>query len=244
MTDKKTPSIEEMYSDISAQLTEHDLAPDLGGDYAENKAAADYYTGCEDWPDEKIRLEHAKLFEYAPDPPERSPEQMKRAAKVREGIDNAPRLKAWTVEGLFEHAPDGDFSWEPDEAGDWHVYCCGEKDCPVQWHQQGYILNIRRRGGKRSVELMSCDEDGNWDYVDGWSDGEENDWFFEELANQTRDYFKGWAEYNLYVFNGGKDVLSNAPFDCGKGDDLEGWLKAAEKNVELLTGRELPAPFA
>ena len=233
-------TLEKMHEDICAQLAEHELALDLGGDCAMNRAAVNYFNGCESWPDERVRLEHAKLFGYEPDAPERTPEQLKRSAEVQKQIDNAPKLKAWSVESLFEHAPEGDFSWEPDEAGDWHAYCCGDKDCPVQWHQEGYILNIRRKGGKRSIELLSGDADGNWDCVDGWSDGEENPWLFGELANQANDYFKGWAEYNLHVFHGGKDVLSNAPFDCGKGTNPEDWLKAAEDNVKYLKEETSP----
>lgn len=222
----QTTSMEEMRDDICAQLTEHELAPDLGGDYAMNKAAADYFRGCEDWPDEKIRLEHAKLFEYEPDPAERSPEQMKRAAEVQERIDNYPRAKAWEVETVFEHAPDGDFCWDDQEVGDWHAIQCGEKDCPVGWHQEGYILNIKREKGKRIIELMSGDTNGDWNCVDSWEDGMKDLWLFEEIANQNNDFFKGWARYYLYCFHGGKDVLEQA-----REQSPEDWLKAAEKMI-------------
>ena len=219
-------SMEEMRDDICAQLTEHELAPDLGGDYAMNKAAADYFRGCEDWPDEKIRLEHAKLFEYEPDPPERSPEQMKRAAEVQERIDNYPRAKAWEVEELFEHAPDGDFCWDDQEADDWHVYCCGEKDCERQWHKVAYTLTLKRHAGRRKIEHHSVDEDGNWEIEDGWVEGEDNSWFFEMVANESNEFFKGWARYYLYCFHGGKDVLEQA-----REQSPEDWLKAAEKMI-------------
>ena len=225
----KTQSIEEMFDDISAQLTEHEFALEQGGDYAMNKKVVDHYRGCEHWPDEKIRLEHAKLFEYAPDPPERSPEQMKRAAKVQERINNYPRAKAWEVETIFEHAPDGDFCWDDQEAGDWHVYCCGEKDCERQWHKVAYTLTLKRHAGRRIIEQHSGDEDGNWEIENGWEEGEENPWFFESLANESNEFFKGWASYNLHCFHGGKDVLGEATREHSP----EYWLKAAEEMLQI-----------
>jgi len=224
----KTQSIEEMFDDISAQLTEHEFALEQGGDYAMNKKVVDHYRGCEYWPDEKIRLEHAKLFEYAPDPPERSPEQLKRAAKVQERINNYPRAKAWEVEAVFEHAPDGDFCWDDQEAGDWHVYCCGEKDCERQWHKVAYTLTLKRHAGRRIIEQHSGDEDGNWEIENGWEEGEENPWFFESLANESNEFFKGWASYNLHCFHGGKDVLEQA-----REQSPEYWLKAAEEMLQI-----------
>jgi len=225
----KTQSIEEMFDDISAQLTEHEFALEQGGNYAMNKKVVDHYRGCEHWPDEKIRLEHAKLFEYAPDPPERSPEQMKRAAKVQERINNYPRAKAWEVETIFEHAPDGDFCWDDQEARDWHVYCCGEKDCERQWHKVAYTLTLKRHAGRRIIEQHSGDEDGNWEIENGWEEGEENPWFFESLANESNEFFKGWASYNLHCFHGGKDVLGEATREHSP----EYWLKAAEEMLQI-----------
>ena len=98
--------------------------------------------------------------------------------------------------------PDGDFDWSPSEAGDWHVYCCGEKDCDQQWHKEAYLLSAKRVGGILTLEEVSVDEDGNWDTDCYWTDDPAED--LEPFENsevamaEARclfEYFHGWAEY-------------------------------------------------
>lgn len=143
-----------------------------------------------------------------------------------------------TIDEFFENCPDGDFKYESDEAGDWHVYCCGEKDCEQQWHLVAYAENIGRENGKRYVELMTVDSDGDWDYTSGYDEREndkETDWYFfaKEIANQTDEFFQGWAEYWLDSAITGKD-----PCNQILGPIKENWtefcIEAARDNLEYL----------
>jgi len=120
-----------------------------------------------------------------------------------------------TIDEFFECAPDeGAFEWDDVEAGDWHVYCCDEKDCPVQWHKIAYATKMGRdEQGRRWVEVEDVDSDGNWDFCAGYDEREgdtEENWaafYKDHLENMTDDYFKGWIAYWEHVAETGKDVL-------------------------------------
>ena len=142
--------------------------------------------------------------------------QRERAKAVREALENVRDCKTFTIDSLFEHAPEGDFKW-------------GEKDCDQQWHKIAYSTSIKRENGKRSIEYFSGDEDGNWDCVDVWTDGDDT-WLLQEMANESRDYFAGWARYHLHCFFDGTDVLG----ECEVGTPPEKHLKHAEDMVEHL----------
>jgi len=158
--------------------------------------------------------------------------QRERAKAVHEALENVRDCKAFTIAEIFESAPDGDFNWDAVEAGEWHVYSCGEKDCDRQWHKIAYATNIKRENGERSIEYASCDEDGDWNCISEWTDGDPTDetWILQEMANESRDYFVGWARYHLHCFFNGTDVLG----ECGVGTSPEKHLKHAEDLVERL----------
>ena len=158
--------------------------------------------------------------------------QRERAEAVREALENVSDCKTFTIDSMFEHAPDGDFKWDADEAGDWHVYSCGEKDCDRQWHKIAYATSLKRENGKRSIEYASCDEDGDWDCISEWTDDDasEETWILQEMANESRDYFAGWARYHLHCFFDGTDVLG----ECEVGTPPEKHLKHAEGMVKHL----------
>ena len=163
--------------------------------------------------------------------------QKTRATKVQKALNKYQAEKHKTaplkIGDMFEHAPEGDFTWEPSEAGDWHVYNCGDSDCPVQWHRIAYALNLKRIKGKRSLEYMSCDSEGDWDCIGGWEEGEndaDTEWLLRELANEHYDHFASWTEYNLHCFETGNDVLN----DFSSRASTEDFLKAAEDMVKYL----------
>lgn len=158
--------------------------------------------------------------------------QRERAKAVREALSNVRERETLTIDDMFEHAPDGDFKWDACEAGDWHVYDCGEKDCDRQWHKIAFAINMKRENGKRSIEYSSCDEDGNWDCIAAWDedDASELTWMLQEMANESRDYFDGWARYHLHCYESGTDVLN----ECISGTTPEAHLKHAEDMVKYL----------
>ncbi|MGB3203745.1 MAG: hypothetical protein WBB28_02015 [Crinalium sp.] len=81
----------------------------------------------------------------------------------------------------FKNAPSNDFFWES-ECGDWHVFPCGDKDCPVGWHKAAYRIDMGREEGVRIVRVGSCDEDGNHDTQFEWREDEPYEFAANELA--------------------------------------------------------------
>ncbi len=157
-----------------------------------------------------------------------------RVERLRKALDNRPHIPSGSIESLFEFAPEGDFEWDAPEAGDWQVYKCHDKDCQEPWHRIAYALILKRVKGRRRVEYVACDEDGNWDLIESWEDG----WgeygpnatsLLRHLATEFDDFFVGWARYYLEVFETGNDVLNAATRPCIK----EGWLLAAETILEI-----------
>jgi len=136
------------------------------------------------------------------------------------------------IEDYFDTAPEGDFKWDTD-GGDWHVWNCEGKDCETQWHKACYALNIGRRNGKRYLEYVECDTDGNWYNQGYWEDGygkEELNELLCELEGESRHYFAGWTRYYVDCFYTGKDVLNEGM----KPHTREQWLEAAEDMAKYL----------
>ena len=148
--------------------------------------------------------------------------------------------KISSLADMFANAPDGDFKWDDNEAGDWHVWCCGERDCPSQWHKAAYALDMGREGGKRYVEARSVDEDGNWDFDASWDEREgqtESDW--DEFARYTLDgqmdeFFKGWARYWIHCAETRTDVLSESSKSPSDADWVDFCISAAEDDIKYL----------
>jgi len=113
-----------------------------------------------------------------------------------------------TLDEFFDHAPEGDFSWKQDEAGDW--VASQDEDAKGGWTQYAYAIDMGRTDGFRWVKAKSCDVDGNWDTDLYWSEEEaieegldiNESWnrFFNVDFYQyygTNDYFLQWAKYYL-----------------------------------------------
>jgi len=150
-----------------------------------------------------------------------TPAQEERFKKLEKALRDyrRPEKHIMTIDEMFEtfDMGDEDFDWSGSEAGDWSVYCCGDKECPVQWHRVAYALDVGRVNGKRFVIARSVDEDGDWDtdYVYDERVGGEHSpemWYdlARSLAYQMDEYFKGWAEYWLDAAETGKDPCHDA----------------------------------
>jgi hypothetical protein len=174
--------------------------------------------------------------------PHFTPEQEERRKRLHNAIfewgrkPKGPQLAK--LEDVTEHLPEGDFKWDDLEAGDWHVYCCGEKDCPQQWHTVAYTEEFERKDGKLSITLHSVDQDGNWDVDGGWEEGEEFD--TSEVAyalgqNRMDEYFKSWAEYWIDAAITGNDPCDQINKPVIATEWIDFCLDAAADNVKYLT---------
>jgi len=135
--------------------------------------------------------------------------------------------------------PEGDFEWVGEEAGDAYVYCCGERDCPVQWHTIAYATNIGRREGKLYIEEMEVDCDGNWDHHASWEEGDDHEEWVSVMEgfseNRLHNYFLGWAKYWLDAIITRKDPCDQVTRPVPDGEWTEFCLQAVEDNVKYLT---------
>lgn len=111
-----------------------------------------------------------------------------------------------TVDGLFENAPEGDFSWEDTEPGDTYAWAC---DCPAKWHRALYYVNMGRKDGKRYIDVL-CDThaDGDAQPYIYWEDGLDPTEALTFIAHSNDKYFISWAEYWLDCYHTGKDPLN------------------------------------
>ena len=147
-------------------------------------------------------------------------DQKQRRAELIEELNRFERRryfisleKFWSA--IEQHAPEGDFNWDQDEAGDWDVWLCGERDCPRQWHMVAYAQAVGRENGKRYVRIEQADEDGNWEgfleYDEREGDGPDE---WEEmgrfLANYLDEHFIDWAWYWLDAADTGRDPCKQA----------------------------------
>lgn len=165
------------------------------------------------------------------------------ALRVRWYEANATKPSPATLADVLSYLPDGDFNWEAQEAEDWHVYNCGEKDCPVGWHLVAYTEDYRRENGVLTVALNSCDTDGNWDVYGEWSSnadagddfGSSVGWALGE--RRTREYFLGWADYWLDCALSGEDPCDQvlAGTALMRGEWAHFCLDAAEDNLKYIS---------
>jgi hypothetical protein len=142
--------------------------------------------------------------------------------------------KPTSLDDVLSNIPDGDFEWDDNEAGDWHVWNCGERDCPIQWHKISYALDIARRDGKLTIERHSCDEDGNWDLDCAWEEGEDWEEMGYALASESYNYFKGWAEYWLECAQTGKDPLEESTGVFEEENIVDFFINCAEEEIKYL----------
>lgn len=136
-----------------------------------------------------------------------------------------------TIEQIFENAPDGNFKWDGIEAGDWHVYNCGEKDCTIGWHKVAYGQNFSRENHKLCIELWSVDESGPTGDLDVWESGDDPHDVCFAMSISLWEYFQGWFQYWSDCAETGQDVLNDAD-DTHK--NVGAFIKFAEDNVKSL----------
>lgn len=75
-------------------------------------------------------------------------------------------------------------------------WCCGNKDCPSQWHKSTYWGNFSK-SGKRTTYT-----------VDNYSDGDHESVLRKDLPS-TKKVDQAWKEYHQYVAQTGKDPLDS-----------------------------------
>lgn len=192
-----------------------------------------------DWQQEAIEddFERARAYKETLQP---------KIAEIRERINNRKRAPSLTLEQFFSWVDgDDDFKYEDSGDGDWHVYSCGNRDCPVGWHKYYPTVDVGRENGKWWVDLGTTDSDGNHDFDCGYDEREPYnmkpdefaDSVGEQLANNLNDYFAGWAEYWLYCAETGTDILGEAygALDQQRsGKWVEFCVDAAERNANSI----------
>jgi hypothetical protein len=194
---------------------------------------------CEEcgWTQEAIESDYDRLRKYKEKLQPRI-DAINRAIAIR-------KLKpAISLDDLFADLPDdGDFNYDDDGMGDWHIYCCGERDCPTKWHKYCPTMDIGRKDGKRYVELGSTDEDGNHDFDIGYDEreGDTPESFHDvglAIANQSDDYFRGWAEYWLECSYSGLDPANETMRKIQPGLEwIEFCIESAESFSKYLVAK-------
>jgi hypothetical protein len=155
-------------------------------------------------------------------------------------------LKTCTIKDLFpDTIPAGDFRWGNDaDPGDPYPYACCEYDCEEGWHMAYYNDVFGRENGKLFIEIFMGDEDGNWEFDDGWEEGADpiiEKEICNTLAQRSDQYFIHWCRYWLEcamnpdeILEEGKDPLDQI-IEFPEPDKLIDFLiDAAEKNIEYL----------
>ncbi|MEE8482811.1 MAG: hypothetical protein V3S12_05610 [Acidiferrobacterales bacterium] len=145
--------------------------------------------------------------------------------------------KPGKLSDLDDFLPAEDFNWEDSEAGDWDVYACGEKDCPVQWHLIAHGMNYKRVDGKLSIECWSVNMSDR-ELEGGWEEGEDfasSDVAYHLGSEPMNDHFRGWAEYWLDAAITGDDPCDQIMKVVPPNKWIDFCLDAAADNVRYLT---------
>ena len=125
-----------------------------------------------------------------------------------------PSLPEWLAEAFpdavaamrdgtrWEHQP------ESIEEGEWHPWCCGERDCRADggWHGGWTVLGYSIEDGVLYDDVWSVDTDGDWDV----SYSEPHDparW--DALSREAREAYRAYARW---VVENGRDPLGEFSF--------------------------------
>jgi len=183
-------------------------------------------------------------------------EQMERLNKLQEQmwkikpepLPNKRYVKKWWKQ-VFNNAPDGKFKWDDVEAGDWTPWCCGDKDCPIQWHQTAQAINYGRDDEGEYIEIMTVDQDGNWEFDnefrEDYLDNPDLAYYISQEAT-SYNHFKALADYWIDCACTHKDPLKSS-FDSPEEHDKnpnKDWvdfcLDGAEQDIRYLkmSGRQ------
>ena len=104
---------------------------------------------------------------------------------------------------FFQDAPEGDFSWEQDEAGDWVL-----SEDEDRWRKDAYAINISRKNGVEEIKFITVDEDGNWD-TEGAYEAEDEYFLRETVYHHCLYGLLKNSLYSIYVAQTGEDPLEN-----------------------------------
>lgn len=128
-------------------------------------------------------------------------------------IERNPTLFAPTWKDLFKDAPDGEFEWKCEEAGDWIPSLDDDR-----WRKDAYGMDMGRDAdGTEWIEFTEVDQDGNWETTGRWDKKPKERWgkgevnsFSHEMAMQHCYYNCLKMElYNLYVAETGLDPIGD-----------------------------------
>jgi hypothetical protein len=177
-----------------------------------------------------------------------SSSQKGQITKIRKALEKAyaekmdkENRKIPTIQDLFSHCPEGDFSFdgEPEDVG--NAWNCGDSDCESGWHISAQYISEGRENGKTWFIVYQDTIAGCGDYqpVSGWDEREGDEvsdmilsdlWFY--LEGRLHEHFYGWGLYNLYCAETGKDPLQD--WRMGDGMTAEKAIKSAKENLKYL----------
>jgi hypothetical protein len=148
--------------------------------------------------------------------------------------------KILTMDDLFSHCPEGDFSHdgEPEDVG--NPWNCDDSDCDSQWHISCQVIEQGRKDGKTWFIVLEDSHAGDGDYqpVAGWDEREgdevsqsilEDLWY--HLEGRMINHFYWWGIYDLDCAITGKDPLNNW---ISGNIEPEKAIKSARKNLNYL----------
>lgn len=135
----------------------------------------------------------------------------------------------------LDFLPDGDFDWTDAEFGESVPSYCD--DCGT-FHSYSYATDFSRKDGVLTIEMWSCDQDGDRDCYLSWSSDDGEFGLSEvayELAEESNTYFKTWARYWLWCAENLSDPLEAILKPNMIGTQwIEFCIKAALENLEYL----------
>jgi len=185
--------------------------------------------------------ESANRFGARPTP-EQAEEIMRLRSQINDAtIDARGRMVPMTVEEFFSCLPDdgSDLEWEvgPEDVG--NVYRCGERDCPVGVHVSFQAMTIGRKDGKRWVEILIGDTDGDFQPEDCYYDEREGmtpeDWDLGTDGQERMiEHFEGWARYALDCAESGEDPLYTIFRPIKRGEWVDLWISSAKNHLRYL----------
>jgi hypothetical protein len=151
-----------------------------------------------------------------------------------------------TLESIFENTPEGEFSQNITEQGDWYLQYDSDSR---SWNKTSFVVSIGRVNGFRWIEVESrCLDDKLPYYMTDLylSEQDDTDEFtsfhkYSKLFHSKEDYFIGWAEYWLYCATEGTDQLGECfPTDyqskIQNGTWVEFCINSAKANIKSLEG--------
>jgi hypothetical protein len=151
----------------------------------------------------------------------------KEVRSAMQHIEAHPEKFSQSFVELFsqDYMPNGDFSHEAEEAGEW-VYV-EDDSFGGGWRKDAYAVNFYREDGVERIEIVTVDQDGNWDTIEVFDS--ECKWFRKTMAMQSCYYTLLQNNlYYLYVAQTGLDPLENT---IGRKSPKEAHLKNLASDI-------------